>query len=530
MDNPSNTDIMAAIALTSDYDRIALVNAEDGRTLSEDVINIFSPHVEGIFDRVGYAGQLNSYVDQLVIDDDKNKVFTLMDLERVVSELSTKSAYYVNYRISLNKKTLDYQTKYTRIASAEGSLIAMGTCDLSSQLSEFLSRLTSANRQAETANSVKNQFLNNLSHDIRTPLNGVMGMVEMAKRNITDVDKVSKYLENMTNESNHLQSLLNDVLDISSLEDNHVSIISRPLNLKLFADNCVSIVSNGLIGKGVNLTTEFCDFEHPYILGDELHLQKVIVSILDNAIKFTRDGDIIFFRIYEEDVDDKTVRVTFEIEDTGIGMRSEFIEHIFDPFAQEFKGVDTSHQGSGLGLTISKKLIDLMGGVISVKSTHGIGSKFTISMNFGIDEETEKTLSGRKSSSIDSLRGIKILVVEDDTINRTITQSILQAEGAETYTAETGEECLRMYADAEQGFFDVILMDILMPGMGGLEAAKAIRNMGRPDSTTIPIIATTGNAFEADIQKSDEAGMNAHLTKPVNAKVLTETILKFIGS
>ncbi len=531
MDNiRNNQEVTAALALTSDYDRIALVDLETGRIESDNSTNIFSPLVEGDFNIIGYAGQLNAYVDQLVDSPDRNKVLRTMDLEIVEGSLYTGKPYYVNYKVVVDGKTRDYQTKFCTVPSADRKFIAVGTYDVSAPLAEYLSRLTSARRQAEAVNNAKNAFLTNLSHDIRTPLNGVMGLMEMAKRNVSDVDKVSKYLESMTNESNHLKSLLNDVLDISSLEDNHVSIIHQPLNINVFAESCVSIVSNKMLGKEINLSTEFTNFIHPYVLGDELHLQKVLVNVLDNAIKFTRDGDIVFFRIKEESSDEDSVTYLFEVEDTGIGMRPEFLDHIFDPFSQEYKSSATSQQGSGLGLTISKKLIDLMDGQIQVKSTQGVGSRFSIRMTFAIDKETESSLLGKKPSSADSLKDIKILLVEDDNINRTITQSILQAEGANTDTATSGEEAMQMYMDAESGYYDIILMDIIMPGISGLEATREIRKAGRSDSTTIPIIATTGNAFENDIRKSKEAGMNAHLSKPVNAKVLTETILKFASS
>ena len=528
MDNSSNRDIMAAVALTSDFDRIAVIDTENGRIRSNDNVNIFSSHVDGVFEKIGYEGQLNSFIEQIVAQEDKQKVMVAMELDLVNSSLYTRKAYYVNYRVNIDGNLKDYQTKFCRVPSADNNLIAAGTCDISAPLSEFLHRVDSAKRQAEAINDAKNKFLTNLSHDIRTPLNGVMGMMEMAKRNVNDVDKVSKYLENMTNESNHLQSLLNDVLDVSSLEDNHVSIIKRPMNISLFAENCISIVSGELLGKEVNLTTEFTSFEHPYVLGDEMHLQKALVNILDNAIKFTRDGDIIFFRIFENVVDKDKVSFKFEVEDTGIGMRSEFLEHIFDPFSQEFKGSANSQQGSGLGLTISKKLIELMGGRIRVKSTQGIGSKFTVTMTFDIDHETEASLSGKKTSNRESLKGIRVLIIEDDNINRTITESILEAEGAETRSAVTGEEGVKMYAEAPAGYYNVILMDIILPGIDGLTATREIRQMGREDSHSIPIIATTANAFEEDINKSKEAGMNAHLSKPVKASVLTETILKYI--
>ena len=530
MDTLSSSKVTAALALTSDHDGIALIDLESGHVESARTANIFSPLVTGEFDTMDYAGQLNSYVDQLVYTADRDKVLRAMDLEIVEGSLYTGKPYYVNYRLLINGELKDYQTKFCNVPSADGKQIAVGTYDVSLQLAEYKSRITSAKRQAEAVNTAKSAFLTNFSHDIRTPLNGVMGLMEMAKRNVTDVNKVSKYLESMMGESNHLQALLNDVLDISSLEDNHVSIIHQPMNINVFAENCVSIVSNKMIGKEINLSTAFDGLPHPYVLGDELHLQKVLVNILDNAIKFTRDGDIVFFRIMEDSSDEDSVTYRFEVEDTGIGMRPEFLDRIFDPFAQEFKGSSSSQEGSGLGLTISKKLIDLMDGQISVKSTQGVGSKFTVIMTFEIDKDTESSLRGKKPSSADSLKGLRILLVEDDTINRTITQSILQAEGAVIETATSGEEAIHMYNDSASGYFDMILMDIILPGISGLDVTRDIRMSGRSDSTTLPIIALTGNAFENDIRKSKEAGMNAHLSKPVNARVLTETILRFASS
>ena len=530
MDTLSSSKVTAALALASDYDSIALIDLDTGHIESASSVNIFSPLVKGDFDTTSYAGQLNSFVDQLVYSADRDKTLQAMDLEIVEGSLYTGKPYYVNFRLLVDDVIRDYQTKFCNVPSADGKQIAIATYDVSLQLAEYKNRIIHAKRQAEAVNTAKSAFLTNFSHDIRTPLNGVMGLMEMAKRNVSDAQKVSKYLESMTNESNHLQSLLNDVLDISSLEDNHVSIIHQPMNINVFAENCVSIVSNKMLDKEINLSTAFDGLPHPYVLGDELHLQKVLVNILDNAIKFTRDGDIVFFRIMEESSNDDCVTYRFEVEDTGIGMRPEFLDRIFDPFAQEFKGSSSSQEGSGLGLTISKKLIDLMDGQISIKSTQGVGSKFTVIMTFEIDKDTESSLRGKKPSSADSLKGLRILLVEDDTINRTITQSILQAEGAVIDTSTNGEEALNMYNEAASGFYDTILMDIILPGISGLDVTHEIRVSGRPDSTAIPIIALTGNAFENDIRKSKEAGMNAHLSKPVNARVLTETILRYASS
>ncbi|MCR5507641.1 MAG: HAMP domain-containing histidine kinase [Lachnospiraceae bacterium] len=391
--NQSN-ELTAAGALISDYDRVAIVDAETGQVVSEGNQNIFSSHVTGDYENVDYDGQLDAFIDQLVIDEDKNKVRISMELQLITATLGSGRSHYVNYRVDIGGDIREYQSKFSRILGNDRILIAAGSLDVSGPMSEYLRRVDTARRRVDAINSAKNRFLTNLSHDIKEPLNGVIGMMEMARKNISDVDKVSRYLENMENQSSHLQSLLNDVLDISSLEDNHVTIINLPMNIVLFAQECVSMVSDRLGQKEVNLTTEFGEFEHPYVLGDRPHLMKVIISILDNAIKFTRNGDIIFFRIYEKVKDEDRVEYKFEVEDTGIGMRSEFLDHIYEPFSQEFKGSANAGQGSGLGLTISKKLIELMDGHIKVRSSQGIGSKFTVTITFDIDKETEATLAG----------------------------------------------------------------------------------------------------------------------------------------
>ena len=527
MSNMINTDSSVYAALLSDLNRISVIDIFSGKPVNDEKVNIFSSNVKGDFSGANYKSHLNEFIEQLVLEVDRKKTLNAMSPDMIACSIADTGSYYVNYQVLINGEIRLYQTKFGRLEGNKKH-IAVGTLDVTDALHEFLHKVDDAKRQAEAINEAKNQFLSNLSHDIRTPLNGVMGMVEMAKRNVTNVEKVSQYLENMTNESNHLQSLLNDVLDVSSLEDNHVSIINRPMNISLFADNCVSVISNDLIDKEVNLTTEFCHFKHPYLLGDELHLQKALINILDNAVKFTRDGDIIFFRISESILNNNKVSIKFEIEDTGIGMRPEFLEHIFDPFSQEYKGAGNSGQGSGLGLTISKKLIELMGGRINVISTQGIGTKFSVTMNFDIDTETESSLLRKSGTSRDSLDGVHVLVVEDNSINRTITESILQAEGAETYSAANGLIAVNMFEATEVNTFDIILMDVMMPEMNGLKATEYIRALDREDAKSIPIIAMTANAFEEDIQKSQYAGMNTHLSKPVKPSVLKETMLKFL--
>ncbi|MCR5421114.1 MAG: HAMP domain-containing histidine kinase [Lachnospiraceae bacterium] len=389
----NNIDNVIATALISDYDQTALININSGEICSNNTGNIFSSYVSGDFAQKNYDEHLDAFLEQLVIQEDKERLRISMQLDLIKDALSGKQVHCIKYRISFNNKIYDYQAKFCNTASETQGLIAIGTCNITSSISDLLHNLDNANKRAKSVTDEKNLFLTNLSHDIKNPIDEVVDMVEMARKNVNDINKVSKYLENMSNESNHLKHLLNDVLDISSLEDNHITILKRPLNISLLAENCVKNASKRIASKQVNLITEFCVFEFPHVLGDEIHLQKVLDNVLDNAIKFTRDGDIIFFRIKDSAPTEDRITYIFEVEDTGMGMRPEFLQHIFDPFSQEYKNSLRTHQGSGLGLTITKKLIELMGGTISVNSTPGIGSKFTITMTFNIDRETERSLS-----------------------------------------------------------------------------------------------------------------------------------------
>ena len=521
---------IALLSLLSDYDNVAVIDLYSACVIGNDKQNIFSKYVSGDFSDNDYMSHLKAFSEQLVYDSDRSKVINAMGRDMLVCKVRGTTPYYVNYRVRINNEILYYQTKFIKdVTGTRGNAVIMATHDVSEEIKDYVSKLSASKAKADAMNAARNEFLLNFSHDIRTPINGVVGMLELAKRNISDVEKVSKYLEDMTDESNYLQSLLSDVLDISSIEDNHVTIMSRPMNINMLANDCISIATKRIGSKGIILTPELDEFKHPYLLGDEQHLKKVIVNILNNAVKFTRDGDCIYFRVREENDNASRVMVRFEIEDTGIGMRPEFVERIFDPFAQEYKGVgDSSSTGSGLGLTIVKKLLDLMGGTIKVESAPGIGSKFTISIALDIDIETEESLMGKKVNKRNCIEGSTVLVVEDNSINLTIASSILEEWGVNVITATDGYEAISAFEHSEISSIDIILMDVMMPNMNGLKAAKSIRMLERPDAKDVPIIAMTANVFEEDIQKSREAGMNDHLSKPVKPSVLKEAILKYI--
>ncbi len=385
--------------------------------------------------------------------------------------------------------------------------------------------LRTAAAEATSANQAKSDFLSHMSHDIRTPINGIMGMTDIALKNIGNQDKVHDCLLKISGSSQHLLGLINDVLDMSRIESGKTKVNHESFDIRTCLDNCVSIIGGQLATRDIELTCEKHDLEHPLVVGDELHLRQVFINILGNSVKFTPDGGKIFFRAAEVEHTKERVHFRFELEDTGIGMKEEFLPHLFEAFSQEDEGTRTTYKGTGLGMAITKKFIDLMEGSIVVESTLNVGTKFTIDLWVDIDRSV-KDDEVREEAGI-NLKGMKVLLVEDIELNLEIAQSIMEDEEVEVITAMNGREAVDAFANNPPGTFDAIIMDIMMPVMDGITATKTIRGMDRDDAKTIPIIAMTANAYEEDIRNTHEAGMNVHLSKPIDVELLFKTLSRF---
>ncbi len=385
--------------------------------------------------------------------------------------------------------------------------------------------LKTAVDEANSANQAKSDFLSNMSHDIRTPINGIMGMTDIALKNIGNQDKVHDCLLKISGSSQHLLGLINDVLDMSRIESGKTKVNHESFDLRTCLNNCASIIGGQLETRDLELKCELDTFEHPLLIGDELHLRQVFINILGNSVKFTPDGGKIYLRAKETESTDGRAKFRFELADTGIGMKEEFLPHLFEPFAQEDDGMRTTYKGTGLGMAITKQFVDLMGGTIEVRSKLNEGTTFIIEMWIDIDSEAKD--DDVKLEFHADLKGMKALLVEDIELNLEIAQSILEEEGAVITPAMNGQEAVDAFAGNPEGTFDVIIMDIMMPVMDGITATKTIRALERPDALTIPIIAMTANAYEEDIRKTKEAGMNAHLSKPIDVDALFKTLSQF---
>lgn len=379
--------------------------------------------------------------------------------------------------------------------------------------------------QKEKIIADKSTYLSNMSHDIRTCINGIIGMTGIALNNCDNAGKMYDCLKKIDNSSQYLISLVNDILDMGRIENEKMLINHEPIDIRQIINHC-SMVTEGLLAqRKVELIREFGNFKNPMLIGDELHLNQILINILGNSVKFTPDGGKIYFQVKEIPGGTNITRYHFEIEDTGIGMEQSFLSRIWEPFTQGNGKHFNKQIGSGLGLTITKKLVDLMEGVITVESTQGIGTRFTIDIEFDIDPDVQKTEIMQISER--NLSGMKILLAEDNELNMEIAKTILEAESIKVTTAENGEIAVNIFSNSTENSFDAILMDIRMPQMDGLSATKVIRSLSRKDAKTIPIIAMTADAYDEDIHRTKEIGMNAHLTKPIQQERLFQTLSKF---
>ena len=385
-------------------------------------------------------------------------------------------------------------------------------------------QLSLAVSQAEKANMAKSSFLSRMSHDIRTPLNGIIGLLEISEAHPDDNELVKSNQRKMRVAADHLLSLINDILQMSKLESGEVIISHEPLDLNRLSEDVQTIISQRAAESGITMKNDSRSIkpEINWVYGSALHLRQVFLNVYTNCIKYNKVGGSITTLFECMSKEEKTVIYRWTITDTGIGMSKEFLEHIFEPFTQERSDARSVYQGTGLGMTIVKSLVEKMDGTIQIESVEGEGSSFIITMPFEIADE-HADLSEYDYEEI-NLENAHLLLAEDNKLNAEIAQTLLEDEGAKITVVDNGIHAVEMFKNSEPGTFDAILMDIMMPEMDGITATKEIRALERPDAKTIPIIAMTANAFEEDAQKCFSAGMNAHVAKPLQIKKFKRTI------
>ena len=393
---------------------------------------------------------------------------------------------------------------------------------------KYKTELLIAAKKAEAANEAKTEFLQRMSHDIRTPINGICGMVNMADHYADDMEKQKEYRTKVKEASNLLLELVNDVLDMSKFESGEIVLEEVPFNLSKIFREVFVVIEQIAAEQNIRIVWEKKEITHRDLIGSPGYVKRVMMNILSNAMKYNKENGQIYISCIEIPSEQpETTTMEFVCRDTGIGMAEEFQKHIFEPFAQEHAGSRTKFAGTGLGMPISKKLIEKMGGTITFESAEGIGTTFVIRVPFKIDLDVD-IREEQADVSEKSIKGLHILLAEDNELNMEIAEFVLQNEGAEVSKAWNGEETVELFRKSESGEFDAILMDIMMPVMNGYEATKMIRSLDREDAKVIPIIAMTANAFTEDRLRAKEAGMNEHIAKPFDAKLLVKIIHKLV--
>ena len=394
---------------------------------------------------------------------------------------------------------------------------------------EYKKELEKSAREAKKANIAKTEFLQRMSHDIRTPINGIRGMVEVGDYYKDNLVKQAECRKKIWEASGFLLELINEVLDMGKLESEEVILEERSFNFFGLFKEIRMVIEKQAKERGIQIVVHKYRVIHENLIGSPLHVKRVVMNILTNAIKYNKDNGKIIMEFQEVQEDQDTVRIQFKCKDTVIGMSESFQKKIYEPFAQEKAWARTVYGGTGRGMPITKSLVEKMGGTISFESEQDVGTTFDIEIPFQIDHNKQCEEHKKKEVKETSIKGVNVLLAEDNELNMEIAEFVLESAGAKVIKAFNGKEALEIFKASEQGEIDVILMDVMMPVMDGLEAARYIRRSNKENARDIPIIAMTANAFTEDRRRVLEAGMNEHLAKPLESEVLIEMIAKYCG-
>lgn len=523
--------------LTSGYSSVWLIEDEGKfvRRYKGTNANTFVKEIISFMEQdPSYEEGMEYYKRMCVQKDDWTEFDKKTRYETVLAEIREKPIYNVVYRRHYQGKTEYFQISYALVdKNGESSNFVMGYKNINDLVLADHKRseeLAAALAAAEQANIAKTQFLNSISHDIRTPMNAIIGFTSLAAAHMDKPELLQDYLQKISVAGEHLLALINDVLDMSRIESGKMRILEKPMHMSELLQEICTIIQPTVSAKQLELVFDTVDVEHEHIIADRLRLTQVLLNILGNCVKFNKVGGMISLQIKEErNAPQGCANYKFTIRDTGIGMSAEFQKHIFEPFARAETATVSGIQGTGLGMAITKKIVDMMNGTIAVKSKLGVGTEFDVCLTFRIAggrKAAAKPLPAQTKADIEAaLQGKHILLVEDNKLNQEIAQTILTEAGFVIDTADDGTVAVEKLRQAAAGSYDLVLMDIQMPLMDGYEATRRIRALNT-ENALIPIIAMTANAFDKDKEKALAAGMNGHLAKPINICLLKKAIAK----
>lgn len=390
-----------------------------------------------------------------------------------------------------------------------------------------LVRARTEREKADAANAAKTAFLTRMSHDIRTPLNGILGLIDIEELKEGDIQVARESRAKARVAANHLLSLINDILEMGKIEDRKITLEHAPFNLKELCDNTLVLCKLRASDNGITMQDNSLPYTTgPYMVGSPTHIRQIMINLLDNSIKYNKHGGSVTFSSKTKPLDNGRALFCFSVSDTGIGMTSKFLKHIYEPFAQEGDDARSKFQGTGMGMPIVKSLIELMGGTIEVTSELHAGTSFYVEIPLDIDKNPQARANTVEGALDCSLADMNVLLAEDNELNAEIAQALLESEGIVVTRAANGNEVVDLYLSHPAGSFDAILMDIMMPDMDGYEATRTIRLSEKVDAADIPIIALTANAFAEDAKAAHDAGMNAHLSKPLDFNKLKNILAR----
>lgn len=477
---------------------------------------------------LAYEKVLQTYVEHRVLPDDQDMLLSILARDAVQQELEERNRLTATYRSFVGDIQGYRQATIVRAGSwsddsADDRFIVLGLRDVDRETREEMERkdqLEEALQRANRANEAKSLFLSNMSHDIRTPMNAIIGFTTLASNHTHDTERVKDYLNKIQASSAHLLDLINDILDMSRIESGKASLEEKPCKLSDIIDHLSSIVQPEVDNKGLVYKVDLQSLSNPYVMCDELKIKQVLLNILGNAVKFTPKGGTVAFSVKEGSVNAQgKTEYAITIADSGIGMDEGFIEHIFDPFEREQTSTLSGTQGTGLGMSIADRLVDMMGGSIRVTSVKGKGSCFVVTLPLKTLDSSEISTNSDEPQMpkqlSEQLQGIRILLVDDNLFNREIAATLLRDAGFVVDQAVDGKDAVDCLSKAEPGYYQLVLMDIQMPVMNGYEAATAVRAMENDRIANVPILAVTADAFDEDRQKALACGMNGHIAKPI---------------
>ena len=527
-------------ALSTEYDSIVVVSYETDK--NEDSVvhhSGISGELAGIVDEetVGETNYIRKLdlMTRFIHPEDRAKYREAVRRERIVQSFAEDRAHVVDFRlVKPDGGKMYYQQRFIPLKADDGTVIGMIACmrNIDEEIrKEFGIRkeLEDAKIAAEAANQAKSTFLFNMSHDIRTPMNAIIGFTDIAQKHIDDTAHVKDSLGKVKAASEHLLSLINDVLDMSRVESGQVKIEEEPVFIDAARDNLYSLLAGSAEAKEISLTSVIApSVVHHWIYADRLRLMRVLTNIVSNSVKYTNPGGKIEIRAEELPCDvEGCARMCYTVTDTGLGMSKEFLAHVFEPFSRAESATKSGVIGTGLGMSITKSLVELMGGTIGIESELGKGTTVRIELVSRIAESVDPKSLVPETIDVD-LSGKRILLVEDNELNREIAVEILEEEGIVIDTAEDGDIAVEKMRSAAVGQYDLILMDVQMPKMNGYEATRAIRKIPGAYAAGIPIIAMTANAFDEDKKNAFDAGMNGHIAKPIDVPKLLKTLAEIL--